>query len=188
MEGGFKESEDQVLELPDDDPITFSHFLLWLYTGSIIESHESHNDITWKVLISVYLFGDVRGIPRMQNEAIDLFIDKSDAMNQVPGVELNLIYENTLDRSPLRKLIVDLFTFNVTLADNRWFSEQSKALYPQSFLIDLAKSLYEDRARFKPKNTTFRAVGADYHIHEDVKKEVSYNLHCCQSFIFYHRV
>ena len=173
LEGGFKESKDQVLRLPDDDPVVFSHFQLWLYTGNIIASHESPKDITWKVLISLYLFGDVRGIPRLQNEAIDLFIDKNVAMSQVPGDQLNLIYENTLDSSPLRKLIVDLFTFRVTLTDNSWFNEQPKALYPQQFLIDLAKSLYEDRARFKTKTTKFRAVRSNYHIHDDGTKEVS---------------
>ena len=173
MEGGFKESKDQVVELPDDDPVAFSHFQLWLYTGNIIESHECPKDITWKVLISLYLFGDVRGIPKLQNEAIDLFIDKNAAMSQVPGDRLNLIYENTLDGSPLRKLMVDLFTFNTILTNDYWFNEQRKALYPQQFLIDLVKSLYEARIGTKTKITDFSAVRSNYHIHDDGKKEVS---------------
>ena len=176
LEGGFKESEDQVLELPNDDPVVFSHFQLWLYTGNILESHESAKDIDWNVLINLYLFGDIRGIPRLQNEAIDLFIDKYVAMNQIPRDQLNHIYENTLDGSPLRKLMVDVYTFRATLTKDHWFNEERKALYPQQFLIDLAKSLYEDRARFKTVKTKFRAVHSKYHIHDDGKKEVSSNL------------
>ena len=186
LEGGFKEFEDQVLELPDDDPVAFPHFQLWLYTGDILESHESPKDIGWHVLVSLYLFGDVRGIPRLQNKAVDLFIDKYVAMKQIPGGQINRIYENTLDSSPLRKLMVDVFTFKVILTDDdNGLNEQQKAMYPQLFLIDLAKSLYEERAGTKSKITSFRAVRSNYHIHDDGKKEVSNNLHCCHHFLFY---
>ena len=174
LEGGFKESKDQILELPDDDPTAFSHFQLWLYTGTILQSHESAKDISWDVLISLYLFGDVRGIPGLQNEAIDVLIDKSDAMNQIVFYQLPRIYKNTLDGSPLRKLVVDLFTYKkVILTDDFWFHEERKPCYSQQFLIDLAKSLYEDRARYKTKDTEFKAVRSNYHIHNDGKKEVS---------------
>lgn len=186
MEGGFKESEDQVLELPDDDPIAFPHFQLWLYTGNILESHECAKDIDWHVLISLHLFGDVRGIPGLQNEAIDVCIDKLEASNKIPCYQFRRIYENTLDGSPLRKLMVDVYTFNVTLTNDLWFDEWVKALYPQQFLIDLAKSLYEERAGTKTKIIDFGAVRSNYHVHDDGKKEVSYNLHCCQPFLLYH--
>lgn len=172
LEGEFKESKDQVLELPDDDPVAFSHFQLWLYTGNILESHEIAKDICWTVLLDIYLFGDVRGIPRLQNEAIDVFIDKHVAMNHVPANRLNFIYENTLDGSPLRKLMVDLFTFKVALTNiDNVLTEKRKGLYPQLFLMDLAKSLYEERAGTKKKIFDFRAVRSNYHIHDDGKKE-----------------
>ena len=187
LEGGFKESKDQVLKLPDDDPVVFSHFQLWLYTGNIIESHEFPKDISWKVLIDLYLFGDVRGIPRLQNEAIDLFIEKNKAMKVIPNDNFNFIYENTVDGSPLRKLIVDMMTFNAVLTESQWFDEK-QALYPQQFLIDLAKSLYEARVGTKTKITDFNAVRSNYHIHNDVKKEVCYNLHCCRPFLSYHSI
>ena len=186
LEGGFKESKDQVLELPDDDPTAFSHFQLWLYTGNILESHKSAKDIDWRVLISIYLFGDVRGIPGLQNETIDVFIDKNKAMNVIPHDNLNLIYEKTLDGSPLRELMVDLFTFKARLTNDFWFNEKQKPRYPHQFLIDLAKSLYEDRARFKTKNTKFKVVGSKYHVHDDGTKEVSSNLYCCHPSLRYH--
>ena len=61
LEGEFKEAKDQVLRLPEDDPDMFSHFGLWLYTGEILESHESAKDVSRKVLTDIYLFGEVRG-------------------------------------------------------------------------------------------------------------------------------
>ena len=186
MEGGFKESEDQVLELPDDDPIAFSHFQLWLYTGNILESHECAKDIDWHVLISLYLFGDVRGIPGLQNEAMDVCIAKFVTTNEIPRYFLNRIYKNTLDGSPLRKFMVDVFTFKVILTRDYWFNEQQNSLYLQQFLIDLARSLYEDRAGTKTKITDFGTVRSNYHVHVDGKKEVSYNRHCYQPFVFYH--
>ena len=173
--GGFKESKDQVLELPDDDPVAFSHFQLWLYTGNIIESHESPKDIPWEVLIDLYLFGDARGIPRLQNEAIDLFIEKSDVMNEIPSGELNFIYQNTVDGSPLRKLMVDMMTFDAVLTDSMWFDEEP-TLYPQQFLFDLAKSLYETWVGTKTKIINFRAVRSNYYVCDDGKKKVSCDL------------
>ena len=187
MEGGFKESEDQVLELPDDDPIAFSHFQLWLYTGNILESHECAKDIDAEVLVDIHLFGGVRGIPGLQNEAINVYIDHCEASNQIPTDQLHKIYENTRDGSPLRRLMVDMMTFDVVLTDDAtWFGEGRDSMFPQQFLIDLAKSLYEDRAGTKTKITDFKVLRSRYHIQDDGKKEVSYNSHCCQHFLFNH--
>ena len=154
LEEEFKESDGQVLELPDDDPVAFSHFQLWLYTGNILESHEHAKDIDWEVPVNIYLFGDVRGIPGLQNEAIDVYIDKYVAIKIIPVYQLRCVYKNTLDGSPLRKLMVDMMTFDAVLTDEaEWFDEEAKFIYPCQFFIDLAKSLYEDRAGTKTKIT-----------------------------------
>ncbi len=184
LEGEFKEAIDQALRLPEDDPDMFSHFELWLYTGSILESHESAKDISWKVLTDICLFGEARGIPELQNEAINAYIDKYHATNEIPTGEFNHIYENTLDSSPLRKLLVDLVTFKGILTDSQWFSEKMQHLYPQQFLFDLAKSFYEHRVGIKKTVTNFKAVRSNYHVHDDGKKEVSHNLDRCHSFLF----
>ena len=177
MEGGFKESKDKVLELPEDDPEMFAHFELWLYTGNILESHESVKDITWDVLTRIYSFGEARGIPELQNAAIDVYIDKYYASSKIPIHLLNFIYENTLDSSPLRNLLVDLMTCEAVLTDSQWFDEQTQPLYPQQFLFDLVKSLYEHGAGTKNKVIGFKALRSNYHVHDDGKKEVSHDLY-----------
>ena len=177
-----------MLELPDDDPVAFSHFQLWLYTGNILESHESAKDIDWPVLLDIYLFGDVRGIPGLQNKAIDVFIDKNVAMNQIPNSLLRRIYENTFGGSPLRKLLVDMMTFNANLTDSHWFDEKKLVLYPQEFLIDLAKSLYKAWVGTKTMNINFGAVRSNYYVCDDGKKKVSCYLHCCHHFQFHQNV
>lgn len=170
LEGEFKESKDEVLELPEDDPVVFSHFELWLYTGNILESHESVEDIGWDILTKIYLFGDARGIPELQNEAIDLYIDKNHAIHEIATNQLNFIYENTLENSPLRKLLVDIMTFRTNLSHPQWFREQVKSDYPKQFLLDLVKSLYEKGAGTKSKVIDFRAVRSNYHVHDSGKE------------------
>ena len=165
MEGGFKEAQDQILELPEDDAIVFSHFELWLYTGNILESHESAIDIDWDVLTNIYLFGEARGIPELQNEAVDVLIDKRCATNMIPTNQLNRIYEYTPDTSPLRKLLVDFMTFNAVLSSGcPWFREDRQSYYPKQFLFDLTTSLYENQAGTKTKVTDFKAVRSNYHV------------------------
>ena len=56
-------------------------------------------------------------------------------------------------------------------------------VYPQQFLFDPAKSLYEHRVGNKKKVTDFNAVRSNYHVHDDGKKEVSHNLDHCHSFL-----
>ncbi len=180
MEGEFKEAKDQVLRLPEDDPEMFTHFEFWLYTGSVLESHESAKDISYKILTDVYLFGEARGIPELQNEAINVYIDKIRADKMFTIEWLNRVYENTLDSSPLRKLLVDYVTFNVDLTK---MSEKEQPLYPQQFLFDLVKSFCEHRIGTKERVTDFRAVRSNYHVHDDGKKEVSHNHDHCHSFL-----
>lgn len=170
LEGGFKESKDQVLELLEDDPVVFSHFELWLYTGKILELHESVKNIAWRVLTKIYLFGDARGIPELQNATIDLYIDKNYAAKEIPTYEINLIYENTLENSPLRRLLVDFMSFNTVLTDPGWFSENVNSRYPKQFLLDLVVSLYEKGAGTKTKITDFRLVRSDYHVHDNYNR------------------
>lgn len=164
FEGGFKESQTQFLELPEEDPVMFSHFQLWLYSGNILESHETAKDISWKVLTDLYFFGEARGIPSLQNEAIDVCIYKSTASNVIPTLQINRVYENTPENSPLRRLLVDWMTFDAILIDPKWFKDDRKDQYPKQFLFDLAVSLYQKGVGAKSKITDFKAVRSNYHI------------------------
>ena len=109
LEGEFKESSEGKVHLPEDDPEVFQRFQLWLYTGSVIESSgEGTKAIDWMVFFRLYVFGDARGVAGLQNATIDALIDKSHKEIALPSIlGPNYIYDNTVEKSPLRRLMVD---------------------------------------------------------------------------------
>ena len=164
FEGHFTEAKDQVLELPDEDVTMFKHFQLWLYTDSFLQTDEIVKDIHWGPLISLYVFAEVRGIPDLQNGAIDAMIDKVALEKKIPTPEYGQIYERTHGNSPLRRLAVDWLAHLAVLEPPRWLSIFEQDGFPKQALIDLAFTQYALRLGTKVLIRQFKAVREDYHV------------------------
>ena len=107
----------------------FKRFLLWLYSGSIIEFPvETCESVYWEDLFGLYVFGDARSIPALQNAVIDALIAKSEQTNTIPTNQYVFLYANTVDNSPLRRLAVD---WMVSRIDNMaiWFETKYRCKY-----------------------------------------------------------
>ena len=63
---------------------------------------QSENDIDWKILIDLFILGEARGTPDLQNAAIDGLIDKQATEENTPLEQISYIYDNTTDGPPLR--------------------------------------------------------------------------------------
>ena len=85
LNNNFKESHIEAVELPQDEVDVFQAFYIWIYTHrlhdpqsssvklSIAGSLKSHEmPLSARLLCKIYVFGDVRGIPGLKSEAIDL--------------------------------------------------------------------------------------------------------------------
>lgn len=165
FKGGFYEGASRTLELPEEDVDVFEHFQLWLYSGSILEKHEQAKDIIWDVLIALWIFGESRGIPELQNTAMDTLIDKTWEMHTLKTHVLPVIYESTPDKSALRQFHIDWMTHKANLT--QWLNVPEgpgKDCYPKQFLFDLSMSLYERSRGTKPVVTDFRTVRSNYHV------------------------
>ena len=163
LTGYFWESETQILELPEDDPSVFEHFLLWLYNGDIFDENDDLESIPWGMLIDLYLFGEARGIPCLQNDTIDKFIDKGNHVGNVPTHCLHKVYNHTMVEAPLRRLIVDRCAYHGFLDHAEWFLHKSN--YPQEFLIDLIKAQYGiHKSKSKPSTINFQESRSNYHV------------------------
>ena len=150
FKGGFVEAKDQALLLPDESPVMFKLFELWVYTGNFLAKDESEADISWLSLLDLYIFGEKCGVPDLQNAAIDVLIDKQSSQKIIPTDTLVRIYDNTPEDSSLRRLFVDWMANLVNLIPNdkyasepaearcHWFNEESRDKYPKDFLFDLA--------------------------------------------------
>lgn len=176
FEGGFVEVTEQVLELPDEDAAMFRHFELWVYTGDVLATGESDADISWDSLVGLYIFGEIRGIPNLQNAAIDALIDKQSSQNAIPTRFLPRVYDSTPEDSSLRRLFVDWvaclaamipndrYTPTPPEAPHQWFKKTARMNYPKDFLFDLAFAQYQLRTGDKTVMSDFKSKRADYYV------------------------
>lgn len=139
LKGSFLESSAQVLELIEDDPVMFERFQLWTYTNRLLEDGETDKEIPFIVWADLWVFGEARGIPELQNCAIDGLINDEITTNYVPIGIFQHVYDNTHEDSPLRRLILDWAAFSGCwnrAADYGWFIKSRRGYYPKDFLFD----------------------------------------------------
>ena len=158
------ESRTQVLKLPEDDASVFEHFLLWLYRGKILDDNGDIADISWDMLIDLSIFGDARGIPGLQNDAIDKLIDKEVHEKAIYLAPLRDIYRFTSANSSLRRLFVDWCIYGNYLGKD--FDLGAKDCMPKEFLLELVKAQYNSQS-FRTQssaNSDFRKFRSEYHV------------------------
>ncbi|KAL2041386.1 hypothetical protein N7G274_005768 [Stereocaulon virgatum] len=142
LNGYLKEAQEQKIEFLEDSVEVFKYFRYWLYSQTLLMTTEAENDIEWRTLIDIFIFGDMRSIPRLQNAAIDGMIEKQATDAHNPLEEVRYIYENTIEKSPLRSLFVN-FTHTIVHFNHRdwadgWLIEEKYELFPKRFLFDVA--------------------------------------------------
>ena len=157
LNGGFQKSNDQAIEMVEDDPTVFRHFQYWAYTGLIEEEN-----ILWHTLFGIYIFAEARCIPALQNSAIDIVISKHGSSWGSPVDEYRYIYENTAEKSPVRKFLIE-WTASVEFLSEDWFGDRTTC--STDFAIDLSLALY-DRIQKKTQygDNDFWEMRFNYHI------------------------
>ncbi|KAF2813014.1 uncharacterized protein BDZ99DRAFT_568278 [Mytilinidion resinicola] len=167
LNGGFKEGETGIVELPDDEVAVFQAVYCWLYTGRLHDPPSSplakassapgpltpEIPLTGEVICKVFVFGEMRGIPALKNEAIDL-LHRFTCVMEFPTIVLHYIYENTSDESLIRKMIVEMAAdFFLSCSDLTCFNTK-RDLLPAGFLLDLMFKLETQDGKFKETGNT----------------------------------
>ena len=143
----FQEARENIVYLREDAVETFQRFQLWLYTGHILDSDESVELLSPRPLIDLYIWADLRGIPKLQDLVSDLLQTSLLATLQADGKPLDsafihLIYNSTLKNSPLRRL----WTFYYSNLEQGKFkdviaADEAADDLPREFLHDVLLSL-----------------------------------------------
>ena len=166
FEAGFVEAAEQVLELPEENPVMFKHFQLYVYTGHFLAKEESEADISRASLLGLYIFGEMCGIPDLQNAAIDVLIDKQSSQNIIPTDSLLRVYNNTPEDSSLRRLFVDWIAYLATIIPNDRYTPMPpwgtlpvvqggyERVVPQGFSLRL--SVCAEPVEIRPENRHLR--------------------------------
>lgn len=131
IDSDFKKSTDGSLYLSESLKV-FDAFVCWLYTGRVKDPPVFAADVTptvddcytsWKVLIDIWIFSDMRGVPGLGNAAIDALHERLAVSWQTCSyLETDRAFSNTLRGSTLRKFLVDADTMTTD------FTSQMKEL------------------------------------------------------------
>ncbi|MCJ1389250.1 hypothetical protein MMC18_002106 [Xylographa bjoerkii] len=143
----FQEARENTVYLRDDDVRTFQRFHFWLYTGGILDSDESLETLSPRPLIDLYIWADLRGIPKLQDLISDMLQTSILATLQPDAKPLDLafvhlVYHNTMKSSLLRKL----WTFYYSNLEHNKFKDmitedEAADDLPREFLHDILLSL-----------------------------------------------
>ncbi|WEW60202.1 hypothetical protein PRK78_005687 [Emydomyces testavorans] len=141
----FKEAAENAISLPEDNPDTFERFLQWLYSGSFSLSGiatDEEVDERYLQLSELYVLADKLEVPHLKNDVIDeLFVMKRHPDKPPQAEVISYVYENTGEKSPLRKLMVAWLVWHV---DFKWYTTSSAPAFLSQcpeFAADLAVAL-----------------------------------------------
>ena len=137
LEGGFKETLEQTIEMPEANVDAFKHFQLWLYSRQLSRSgvYSSRRE-AWNGFVHLYIFAEAYGIPALQNDTIDVLIGLFERGSMIAYSSIQNVYENSPSNSPLRRLIVDTCLY-LPLREVGWFQEHLLSGYPKEWLAEL---------------------------------------------------
>jgi hypothetical protein len=155
--GNFKESKEGFVSLEDETEQTFKLFLslavLAKMVGEVGREHKG-----WLELAELFVFADKRGAPKLKNRIIDEIVARNIQLRIVPVTVVPYVYANTLESSPLRKLLVDLVAWDIDVQSSNVFDT------PQSYkdyLFDLVRAVDERPSRgTRPTLLTIRISAA----------------------------
>ncbi|KAL8635140.1 MAG: hypothetical protein Q9226_009381, partial [Calogaya cf. arnoldii] len=153
--------------LKDVAPALFERFVLWLYFGNVLDDDETAQSVHGMDLLKCYFFADERGVPGMQNQIVDTILDKVHTAKNLEVGHQRLIWENTPDQSPLRRLLVDALVMTAEDIPALLQTEKQQALYDKSFIVDvlIAKCKHPTKIAF----TEFLERRCEYHIHDETE-------------------
>ncbi|RDW92789.1 BTB/POZ domain-containing protein [Aspergillus mulundensis] len=144
LTGEWKEARERVVQLPEEDPEVFDIFVHWVYCGKLpfsIDEHTGDIDAEYMELAKAYVFGEKLLSPEFQDRVVDVVVEKSRAdrnhrhwMESCLGMDVvRYVYGHTLEGTPLRKLVVDIF---FEYGDKTWLDGEIDV--PQPFTRALA--------------------------------------------------
>ncbi|THW08452.1 hypothetical protein D6D25_07920 [Aureobasidium pullulans] len=127
----------------EDDPSTFAIYVEWVYAGRIWRKTQPHDfqDTEFLGLVRAWILGDKFLDHRFKNAVVDCLIAKIAEEGRLDLTLPQVVYDNTLQDAPLRRLLVDLYV---------WHGHKDWVVYPittdckpAAFLSDLSTALFE---------------------------------------------
>ncbi|KAM0716544.1 hypothetical protein Q7P37_007989 [Cladosporium fusiforme] len=162
LNGSWTESGTGHFKLEDEEVDVFERFVLWLYARKIEDNTLKSSS---NVIIRLWLFADRRDIPLLMNEMINRLKRNIVETWSLPTHSLDLVYENTLPGSLLRRMIIDAMS---KICGRSMLVHEEFDRWPKEALWDLTTSLVPfPRPALMSKEQYNSTDMCPYHVHED---------------------
>ena len=147
--------------MPDEDIEMFNYFQIWLYTKKTPLTDKAEKEINSDIVVDLYIFGEARNIPDLQNAAIDAFITQVLGSRQFPTGLIRYVYGNIAEKSPLRRLFVDICLCYCNTGD---FGEEFNGNHSRRLLFGSALAHCEVAEGIRSKTQDFTADRSLYYV------------------------
>ena len=141
------EGKEKNVRLPDVDASVFQSYLAWVYSGKLDVTCFSSNFVDEETpggarnvakYLELYLLGDALDDIRLRNKVLQTLVLDTESL---PCPEtVRRVWENTLDNSLVRRMMVD----RVTLRGKRTYLLKNLAKYPEGFVQQVAAALLQE--------------------------------------------
>ena len=115
LDGKFKEAGERILRFPGWSAEVVELFIYWAYKSALptitdllarVDSKSMATRDAEITMIRLWMFGDARLVPKLQNDAMKLLVDLSGSMNTSADV-IQLGYTEAPKDSALQKFVLD---------------------------------------------------------------------------------
>ncbi|KAK4891885.1 hypothetical protein LTR27_009584 [Elasticomyces elasticus] len=163
----WKEARERVIPLSEDEPETFSIYQTWLYTH-IVDAHASKLSTTscdfYQRLFKCYILAEKLLDAVFKDCVMDSILNTLQTNPLFDANLSNLVYENTPEGSPLRRLLCEVY---VWCATERWLAEDviTEEVHP-TLMVDVMKKQMGFFRGHRPEQVPFLGHACAYHAHE----------------------
>lgn len=187
--GDFKETSETSMTLPEDDVQAFDNIIQRLYSGKLLnmtilngkESREQAKEVYLQLAV-LYVTADKYDIYGLQNEIIDLICTSNQHQGRISpgGKVIAYIYENSVQNSPFRRLLVQWYAWSIRLdwyslpTMSQWLSRRPE--FAADLAIEMARRASGGNDPWKTDSKRFHESagdGADKTISNDLAVDCS---------------
>jgi hypothetical protein len=152
LSGNWKEAQDRLVKLPEDDPVTFQRYVHLLYTDALVieaeEVSEPSKSTEYPHLGLLYVLAEKLQDIDAKNVVLEATLlasrrEHADGIRYFPGNDMIcLIYAGTGPGSPMRNLLVNFYAYQ---GEGEWLKREGEE-WPSDITRELAIQLLD-----KPK-------------------------------------
>ncbi|KAK3621710.1 hypothetical protein LTR56_022474 [Elasticomyces elasticus] len=126
LRGEWREADQRVIPLPEDEPVVFNEYQTWLYSRRISPFS------TLEKLVKCYILADKLMDVEFRDAVMDYVLVHIRSTTSFAPSLANLVYGSTPEGSPLRRLMCEVF---VWCGNTEWIDENTSG----ELLADMAK-------------------------------------------------